>query len=125
MHALLKAHDEILSVQPRTRRLTRWQARAFRQQLAQATETSSCLLLDLSQVDYIDSVGFRIILDALQGARARGGDIKLVAPRPPVRTLLELTRLYRVFDLHEEAAPAVDAFHQRRNHTALFERIAQ
>lgn len=125
MHTLLQNHDEILSIQPHTRRLTRRQATALQQQLKTAAEGSACLMLDLSQIDYIDSVGFKVILNAMQAARRAGGDLKLIAPRPAVRALLELTRLYRVFDLHEEAWLAVSAFGQVRARQPLRQRAAQ
>lgn len=65
------------------------------------------LVFDLSEVRSIDSSGLSILVTALKSARAAGGDIVLLKPRPVVKTLLELTRLHRVLEIFEDEASAV------------------
>jgi len=60
----------------------------FDQLLAHATPK---LLVDLAGVQYIDSYGLGIIMQAVKVARREGGDLRLCAPRPNVRTLLDVT----------------------------------
>lgn len=64
--------------------------------------------VDLSAVSYIDSSGIAALVEGFQRARARGGRFVLVAVSDPVRAVLELARLDRVFLLvaTPEAIPA-------------------
>ncbi len=65
------------------------------------------LVVDLSDVRFIDSSGLSILVTALKAARAAGGDVVLLKPPPVVRTLLELTRLHRVLEIFEDEPAAV------------------
>jgi anti-anti-sigma factor len=75
---------------------------------------SGRMVLDVSLVEYLDGAGLALPIKILQGARRRGGDVYLVMPntRTPLRALLELTRLDRVFRLYPDVASAVTAFCQ-------------
>ncbi len=53
------------------------------------------VLVDLAGVPYIDSYGLGIIMQAVKLARREGGDIRLCAPRPDVRTVLDVTGFSR------------------------------
>jgi anti-sigma B factor antagonist len=69
------------------------------------------LVIDLSDVEFLDSAGLAAMVGALKRARAAGGDVRLVAPETPaVRRILELTRFDRVFDLAPDADTAVARF---------------
>ena len=61
----------------------------------------------LSAVSYIDSSGIAALVEGFQTARTRGRRFVLVAVSEPVRAVLELARLDRVFALFEapEAIP--------------------
>lgn len=68
------------------------------------------VLLDLRHVPYIDSSGIGELVAALKNIRASGGDLKLLNLTPKVRTLLEITRLYSIFDVKENEAAAIHSF---------------
>jgi anti-sigma B factor antagonist len=51
------------------------------------------LIVDLAGVPYIDSYGLGILMAAVKSARKAGGDIKLCALRPDVRTIFDVTGL--------------------------------
>jgi anti-sigma B factor antagonist len=59
------------------------------------------LLLDLSAITFMDSSGLSVLVTALKAARAAGGDVSLLHLTPPVQSLLELTRLHRVFSIFD------------------------
>jgi anti-sigma B factor antagonist len=59
------------------------------------------LVIDLSGVTFIDSAGLTVILAARQRARAQGGDTYLLGPTKPVRKVLAITSLDRLFEIHE------------------------
>jgi anti-anti-sigma factor len=48
------------------------------------------LVIDLSQVDFIDAVGISAVVGSIRRVRAAGGTVELCNPRPPLRRLLEL-----------------------------------
>ncbi|NLT35941.1 MAG: STAS domain-containing protein [Gaiellales bacterium] len=69
------------------------------------------ILLDLSQVDYMDSGGISVLLSALRRLR-EGGWLGVINPNANVRRLLQIVGLaldasFRVFDSVEDAQAAV------------------
>ena len=71
---------------------------------------SSRLVVDLTPLNFIDSSGLGALVTALKAARQAGGDIRLCGLTTPVKSIFELTRLYRVFDIFENRAEAVASF---------------
>lgn len=69
------------------------------------------LVIDLSEVTFLDSAGLAVLVSALKHARAEGGDVKLVAPAAEAVTrILSLTRFDTVFDIRRDQANAVNGF---------------
>ena len=78
-----------------------------RKQLSELVRDGSLrLVVDLAEVDRIDSTGLGALVTTLKAARDRGGELVLAALTPPVRTVVELTRLHRVFDIYDDAEAA-------------------
>jgi anti-anti-sigma factor len=67
------------------------------------------LIVDLSEVTYIDSAGLSALLLAERQQSAHGGDVRLVGANESVQSLLRLTQLDRVFPLFATTKEAVDA----------------
>ena len=64
------------------------------------------VVLDIAELTRVDSTGMGLLVRFLSHSRTRGGDLRLAAPQPFVRTLLEMTKLstvFRVYDSDEEA----------------------
>ena len=57
------------------------------------------LVVDLSQVPYVDSSGLAVLIGAKQELEAEGGTFVLAAPQQAVRTILESARLDQYFKL--------------------------
>lgn len=55
--------------------------------------------IDLSQTAFIDSSGLGALIALHKTACSRGGGLRLLYPQPPVRQLLELTRMHRLFEI--------------------------
>lgn len=55
------------------------------------------LILDLSNVDYISSVGLRLLMLAARQSREQGGTIVVAALQPVVREIFEISRFNLVF----------------------------
>jgi len=65
------------------------------------------VILDLSEVQFVDSSGCGAILGYLRQLNSAGGDLKLCTVSKPVRSLFELVRLHRILDIfntRDEAA---------------------
>jgi anti-sigma B factor antagonist len=68
------------------------------------------ILLNLGNVTYIDSSGIGELVSAFTSIRNAGGDLKLLNLTKKVHDLLQITKLYTVFDIKDDEASAVSAF---------------
>ena len=68
------------------------------------------LLLNLGDVTYIDSSGIGELVSAFTTVRNQGGELKLLNLTKKVHDLLQITKLYTVFDIKDDEASAVKAF---------------
>ncbi len=68
------------------------------------------ILLNLGDVTYIDSSGIGELVSAFTTVRNQGGDLKLLNLTKKVHDLLQITKLYTVFDVKDDEATAVAAF---------------
>ncbi len=60
------------------------------------------LFVDMSGVEFCDSTGISVLLSAMKRARGKGGELELVAPKPAVTKVLEVTGLDEVFVIHTD-----------------------
>ena len=70
------------------------------------------VIVDLSAVEFLDSTFLGVIVGTLKKVVKQGGDLKLVGFKPPVRSMFELTRLFRVFETYPELQDAIKSFHK-------------
>jgi anti-sigma B factor antagonist len=68
------------------------------------------ILINLADVDYIDSSGIGELVHAYTSVTSREGELKLLHLTRKVRDLLQITKLYTVFDVHTDEAVAVQSF---------------
>jgi anti-sigma B factor antagonist len=68
------------------------------------------ILLDLGDVNYIDSSGLGELVSAYTSARNQGATVKLLKLTKKVHDLLQLTKLYTVFDIYDDEASAIGSF---------------
>ncbi len=68
------------------------------------------ILLNLGDVSYIDSSGIGELVSAFTSVQRQGGDLKLLNLTKKVHDLLQITKLYTVFDVKDDEAAAVGAF---------------
>jgi len=60
------------------------------------------LLIDLKEVRFIDSSGLGALLSGYKNANLHQGSLVLVGPQPRVKSMFELTRLNRVFEIYQD-----------------------
>ena len=68
------------------------------------------ILLNLGDVTYIDSSGIGELVSAFTAVRREGGELKLLNLTKKVHDLLQITKLYTVFDIKEDEFTAVKSF---------------
>ena len=68
------------------------------------------ILLNLGDVTYIDSSGIGELVSAFTTVRNQGGELKLLNLTKKVHDLLQITKLYTVFDIRDDEGAAVAAF---------------
>jgi anti-sigma B factor antagonist len=67
------------------------------------------LVVDLSQVSYMDSAGLAVLIEAMQKVEAYGGKFMLAGLQETVRSIFEISRLDQVFQIFPEADAALTA----------------
>ena len=68
------------------------------------------ILLNLGDVTYIDSSGIGELVSAFTTVRNGGGELKLLNLTKKVHDLLQITKLYTVFDIKDDETQAVQSF---------------
>jgi anti-sigma B factor antagonist len=76
------------------------------------------ILLNLAAVHYIDSSGLGALVSSFTSARRQGGELKLLNLTEKVTDLMQMTKLYTVFDVKDDEAVAVKSFGQSTAATA-------
>ncbi len=68
------------------------------------------IILNLHGVGYVDSSGVGELVKSYTTIRSHGGQMKLVSLSQRLHDLLQLTRLYTVFDIQVDEASAIQSF---------------
>ncbi len=68
------------------------------------------LLLNLAEVSYIDSSGIGEMVSGFTTITNQGGQVKLLNLTKRVKDLLQITKLYTVFEVFDDEATAVRSF---------------
>ena len=70
------------------------------------------IILNLGDVNYIDSSGIGELVSGFTAVRNRGGELKLLNLTKKVNDLLQLTKLFTVFDVYNDESSAVGSFNK-------------
>lgn len=84
------------------------EVKALWQQYAEQGVNS--VMLDLHDVEFIDSIGISALVSGLKQMRAKGGDLKLIGVQSPARAIFELMMLDKVFEMYETEEEALKGF---------------
>jgi anti-sigma B factor antagonist len=74
------------------------------------TEGNKNILVDLKDVRFIDSSGLGALVSGFKNAISHQGNLKLSSLQPQVKSMFELTRLHRVFEIFASTAEALDNY---------------
>lgn len=68
------------------------------------------ILLNLADVDYIDSSGIGELVSGFTAVKNQSGELKLLQLTKKVRDILQITKLYTVFDIYSDENTAIRSF---------------
>jgi len=80
------------------------------QMLSLFDEGKNNLVVDLQDVRFVDSSGLGSLVSGFKNASARNGNLKLSSLQPQVKSMFELTRLHRVFEIFPGSDEALASF---------------
>ncbi|MDT8440562.1 MAG: STAS domain-containing protein [Desulfuromonadales bacterium] len=75
-------------------------------------EGKTNLVVDLQAVRFVDSSGLGALVSGFKNASSRNGSLKLTGLQLQVKSMFELTRLHRVFEIYNDAEDALGSFQQ-------------
>ena len=78
--------------------------------LAAAAPRTSALVLDFSQVEYISSMGLRVLLMAAKQLRAQNARIAVASLQPVVKEIFEIARFNHVLEIFPDVRTALEQF---------------
>ena len=82
----------------------------FKQDIVPIIESQVKVVLDLSNLNFIDSSGLGAILSSLRRISSAGGQLKLCGLQPRVQSVFTLVRMNQVFDILANCEDAVISF---------------
>lgn len=114
LYIVEKAVDDTTVLDLRGRITLGQETISLRERVRQLVEAGhSQIILNLEDVDYIDSVGLSTLVSSYTSARKQGGDLKLLHLTKRVRDLLQITRLITVFESFDTLEEAQQSFHPK------------
>lgn len=75
---------------------------------------STRFVIDCSNLNFVDSMGLGVLISLLRRVRQKDGDVKVAALSEEVKTIFEITRLHRLFDVCADADAAVKRFESKK-----------
>ena len=82
----------------------------LRSAVQDALSSSKKIVLNLADVNYIDSAGLGELVSAFTTVKNAGGELKLLNLTKKVRDLLVITKLLTVFDVKDNEQEAIKSF---------------
>lgn len=68
------------------------------------------IVIDMSRLDYISSVGVGILVGAVNTAKENKGNVVLMRPKPEIRQVLDLLGMTQVFTITDNTTTTLKAF---------------
>jgi len=68
------------------------------------------IVINLSKVTYVDSSGLATLVEMLKNMRSYGGRMKLACMSPKIKSLFEITKLEKLFEIAADEETAISNF---------------
>jgi anti-sigma B factor antagonist len=107
----IEEKKEVILIEVKEERLDAHNSGEFKAQMLNLFEEGKKnIVVDLQEVRFIDSSGLGALVSGFKNASARSGNLKLCGLQPQVKSMFELTRLHRVFEIFPGAQEALATF---------------
>jgi len=111
MDYLQETYEDVLVQVVDLTRATLKEADEFKYTLSKSIEDGyRKIVVDLSFCEFIDSTFLGALVVSLKKVTTMGGDLRLVGFQPAVHSMLELTRMHRVFESYPTKEAAIKSF---------------
>lgn len=109
MHLAISEQKNMVVIAIREERLDAHNANELKEELLALFEQGKKdILIDLQEVRFIDSSGLGALVSGFKNAITHQGSLKLASLQTQVKSMFELTRLHRVFDIYPSVADVPD-----------------
>lgn len=104
--------NDVLIITPDVANLDAAHAAEFKEKAVQLITENEInhVVLDMSQVEFIDSSGLGSFLSILRLLHGQGGELKLARVHRSIKTMFELVAMNKIFDIHDLIEDAIAAF---------------
>lgn len=111
MDYLQEVYEDVLVQVVDLTRATLKEAEEFKRTLGKNIEKGyHKIVIDLSTCEFLDSTFLGALVVSLKKVTALGGDVRLVGFHPAVHSMMELTRMHRVFETYPTKEEAIKSF---------------
>ena len=111
MQLVVEEREDLRIVRVQEAKLTYPVLSTFFAEVRQLVETGTLkLLIDLGAVSYIDSASIGCLMDIHRLLQDRSGALKLSGLQPRVETMLSMTGVHKIIEIHREEQTALEAF---------------
>jgi anti-sigma B factor antagonist len=106
-----RVQDGIIILQPKGKIMGGPDASLLHNKLHECIENhQKKVIIDLGQVDWMNSTGLGILISSYTSLRNSGGELKLAQVTDKIQSLLIITKLVSVFDSFDSVEEAIKAF---------------
>lgn len=111
MNIKIEENGSIVILQVKEERLDAHNSDHLKQELSRLYEEGkSGIIVDMKEVRFVDSSGLGALVSGFKNASSRQASLKLSGLQSQVRSMFELTRLHRVFDIYPTMDEALTSF---------------
>ena len=111
MNFKTEASNDVMVIYVREERLDAHNSDELKAEMLRLFESGTKnILIDLKDVRFIDSSGLGSLVSGFKNAISHQGNLKLSSLQPQVKSMFELTRLHRVFEIFPTSAEALESF---------------
>ncbi len=111
MNLKIEKKNEIVIINVKEERLDAHNSGDLKSEMQRLFEEGSKnILVDLHDVRFIDSSGLGALVSGFKNAISHHGNLKLSTLQTQVKSMFELTRLHRVFEIYASTSEALDNF---------------
>lgn len=107
--------QDVLVITPHSATLDAKDAPDFKEKVINliGQQTTHNVVLDLHQLNFIDSSGLGSFLSVLRTLHTQGGELKLARMNKPIRTMFELVSMHKIFEIFNSTEDAIRSFKKR------------